>query len=233
MTITNGVYTYAAGAEAIISIKTISGKTVVFKQIMIDEDIQDVVLPVSDEFVLGANGYSTYANKFKYTVSGATVYKAKVNTNKDAVVLTALDANAVIPANTGIILKGTEGETVTIMATDNNATTISENDLLGTTAEIDAPTNAYVISTNVVNEVNVTAFNPCGAELKIPAHKAYLVIEGANPQAAPIRIIMEGQNATNIENLEGAEEAVKFIENGKLFIRKNGVIYDATGAVVR
>ncbi len=45
--------------------------------------------------------------------------------------------------------------------------------------------------------------------------------------------INEENNATSIDAIEASEKAVKFIENGKLFIQKNGVVYDTTGRVVR
>ena len=40
-------------------------------------------------------------------------------------------------------------------------------------------------------------------------------------------------SATAIDNTEISEKAVKMFENGQLIIIKNGVRYDATGAVVR
>lgn len=225
MTINNKVYTYTADVETVISIKTVDSKTVVLKQIQIgaDPQIAEVVLPASDEFVLGANGYSTYANKFKYTVSGATAYTAVYN-GSDAVTLSALAADAVIPANAGIILKGTEGETVTIMASDDDAVAIANNDLVGVVTPIAATAGMYVLSTNA----GVTAFNPCQVGLEIPAHKAYISISSNAPSI--IRII---ENATNIENVEANEEAVKFMQDGKLYIMKNGVLYNAVGAVVK
>ena len=39
--------------------------------------------------------------------------------------------------------------------------------------------------------------------------------------------------ATNINNVEGQEQAVKFIQNGQMFIKKNGVVYDMMGHIVR
>ena len=73
-----------------------------------------------------------------------------------------------------------------------------------------------------------------GGSATITSTRAYLHIAGdelvPNLSAPGIRII---ENATNIENIEGNETAVKFIENGKLFIKKNGVVYDAVGAVVK
>ena len=73
-----------------------------------------------------------------------------------------------------------------------------------------------------------------GGSATITSTRAYLHIAGdelvPNLSAPGIRII---ENATNIENIEGNETAVKFIENGKLFIKKNGVVYDAVGTVVK
>jgi len=176
------------------------------------------------KLTLGANGYSTYAADFKYTVSGAEVYKAAYN-GSDAVVLTEV-VDAVVPANQGIILKGEEGATVTITPSDETASDFSGNGLVGVVAPTAAEADWYVLTTNA----GVTAFNPCQVGLEIPAHKAYISI----PSNAPaVRIIFAENGATGINELEGAEKAVKFIENGKLYIQKDGVVYDATGAKVK
>ena len=42
-----------------------------------------------------------------------------------------------------------------------------------------------------------------------------------------------GDTATGIDNAEEEVKAVKVIRNGQLFIEKNGVLYDAQGAIVR
>ena len=184
---------------------------------------------LSVSLVLGTNGYSTFAADFAYTVSDdATAYKAHYDAQQGAVVLTEVEG--VIPANTGIILKGEEGAHVTITPSDKEVTAdFEDNDLVGvlTPTAVTKDDNVYVITTNE----DGTKFNPCGS-VTIPAHKAYMVIEQL-PANAPVRIIFAENNATAIQNLEGDETAVKFIENGKLYIRKNGVVYDATGAVVR
>ena len=60
---------------------------------------------------------------------------------------------------------------------------------------------------------------------------------------APISFIMPaeavtvaasfGDIATGINNAEAAVKAVKVIRDGKLFIEKNGVLYDAQGTIVK
>jgi hypothetical protein len=185
----------------------------------------------NDVITLGANGYSTYANSFNYTVSGATVYKAAVNGNKDAVILTEV-ADAVVPANAGIILKGNQGANVTITPAYTATSNFSDNKLVGVVTATTAPGNAYALATNL-DEDGLTKFHPCTG-IEIPANKAYIVIAANNPSAPDaIRIEFAENGATGINELEGAEKAVKFIENGKLYIQKDGVVYDATGAKVK
>ncbi len=64
--------------------------------------------------------------------------------------------------------------------------------------------------------------------------KAYLHLLAA-PTGAPsaLRLDFEENNATDIEAIEAVEEGVKFFQNGKLYIKKNGVVYDMLGTVVR
>lgn len=227
MTITDNVYTHTATSDEYISIKTADAKAVVFKQIAIGEDLENIILPSSDTKVtLSMNGWASYVRggSSAYSVSDATVYKAAYN-GSDAVVLTEV-VDAVVPANQGIILKGEEGATVTITPSDETASDFSGNGLVGVVAPLAATEGTYVLSTNA----GVTAFNPCQAGVMIPAHKAYISI----PSNAPaIRIIFAENGATGINELEGAEKAVKFIKNGKLYIQKDGVVYDATGAKVK
>ncbi len=178
---------------------------------------------------LGANGYSTFAAPFKYTVSGATVYKAAYDEQQNAIVLTEVE-NAVVPANAGIILKGTEGATVTITPSNATASTFSNNQLVGVLAPTEAEANWYVLATDLDHD-GLTKFHACQADITIPANKAYMVIGEATAPA--VRIIFAENGATDIKSIEDSEKAVKFIENGKLYIQKDGVVYDATGAKVK
>ena len=182
-----------------------------------------VIKPV----VLGANGYSTFSAKFKYTVSGASVYKAALNGEGDAIILTEV-ANAVVPSEIGIVLKGVEGAFVTIAPANTTASDFGGNQLVGVVRETPVEANWYVLATNLDGD-GLTKFHNCQADVMIPANKAYIAIGEATAPGA-IRII---ENATDINNIEANEEAVKFIENGQLFIKKNGVIYNAVGAVVK
>jgi hypothetical protein len=54
--------------------------------------------------------------------------------------------------------------------------------------------------------------------------------------AERIRIIVDGEEKAELEIINGelqdVQETKKFIENGVLYIERNGIIYDATGRKV-
>lgn len=87
-------------------------------------------------------------------------------------------------------------------------------------------------SENVLSSVGFYWMADGGAAFTNGAHKAYLALDEL-PAGAPERILLNNNNATNIMNVDDVENAVKFMENGKLFIKKNGVIYNAVGAIVK
>ena len=71
-----------------------------------------------------------------------------------------------------------------------------------------------------------------GAAFTNHAHKAYLALLENVMTPAPA-ILFNENNATDIKAIEGQEKAVKFIENGRILIMKDGVTYDAMGRIVR
>ena len=62
----------------------------------------------------------------------------------------------------------------------------------------------------------------------------YLAVPDAQV-GAPMRFWIEDEenNATNTEDIQAVNEAVKFIENGQLLIKRDGIVYDAFGRVIR
>jgi hypothetical protein len=111
------------------------------------------------------------------------------------------------------------------------------NDLKGTdvAATTTGGTYYYGLSLNLTSNPNSVGFYwmaAGGAAFTNGAHKAYLALNEL-PAGAPERILFNNNDATNINNIDAIEDAVKFMENGQLFIKKNGVIYNAVGAVVK
>lgn len=186
---------------------------------------------IPSSVTLNSFGYATFCGANNFEVSGATAYKASLSPEGDVLNLSSI--SGVIPAGVGIILGGTAGATATISYTGEDATSVSGNVLRGTTSSQTTTSlysegqtfYAYDKSDNKFKIYNGTNF---------PANKAYFIVEsGAGSAPSAIRIEFEENNATSIDAIEANEKAVKFIENGKLLILKDGVVYDATGRVVR
>ena len=73
---------------------------------------------------------------------------------------------------------------------------------------------------------------------ELAAHKAYLetptdITPGAGSAPAIHLVFDEENGATAVEQFEANDEVQKFVENGQLFIRKNGVTYDLMGRAVK
>jgi len=89
---------------------------------------------------------------------------------------------------------------------------------------LDFAGNLYVTGggygTSSLNKMQVAVFSPA-----TNGHNSTLV-----PARKPIYF---REDPTRINHIEGQEQAVRFIRNGQLFIRKNGITYDAIGRVVR
>lgn len=82
------------------------------------------------------------------------------------------------------------------------------------------PAEGYKLETITVNEVALEAVEGVYS-FTMPA------------QAANVVATFVAESATGINNTEEAVKAVKVIRNGQLFIEKNGVLFNAQGAVVK
>lgn len=166
-------------------------------------------------------------------VEGAEVYTGKLNDAKDALNMTKLEGG--IPANQGVVLVGTADKaTITIGAT---TAAISENDLLGTIANIaftdDAPRTNYLVFGKNNNTVGFYA--PSASVAKIPANKAYLnasalsnaaIALNFNGTTTGVNTVVLGENGVNapVFDLSGRRVAAPvkggvYIQNGKKFIK--------------
>lgn len=150
------VLEFTAAADTYVKIQTTSGKTVVIKQIMVDEAIVDVMYKI------------TYEEAENGEVSGWTV--------------------------------AYPGEEVVMNITSNEG---------------------YALTSITYN----------GTEMVQPAPGA--PISFIMPAEAVTVAASFGDIATGINNAEAAVKAVKVIRDGKLFIEKNGVLYDAQGTIVK
>ena len=156
-------------------------------------------LPVT----ISATGYATLYSPVALTIpTGVTAYVATKNTTYLS--LTAIDGG-VIPAEKGVILKGTENTTYNFTITEGGT---ADSDLTGTVPAISRPEYSYVLS----GGSNGLGFYGDGAS-SIPGFKAYY--QGASSVKGFIGFDFD--DATGINS----------IENGQLTI--DNEIYNLAG----
>lgn len=182
-------------------------------------------------------GYATlyYGEKNLIVPEGVVARTYKVE-NGALVETETYEAGEVVPKTIAVVLEGAEGNydfiVTPVPGMGPAETNLKGSDEAATTV---GGTYFYGLSLNSANEANSVGFYwmaENGAAFTNGAHKAYLALNEL-PAGAPSRILFNENNATNIQNVEGNEKAVKFIENGILYILREGVVYDATGRMVK
>lgn len=156
------------------------------------------------------------------------------NGAKTAIVLKEI---SVAPANTPIIVwTETQGATVNVPVTANNPSSADETTLAlsnlvagdGSTAwDGTAGYTYYYLASDQFHKATSGT---------LQSGKAYLkVANGDVPATAPSLFFVfdEENNATDIQSIESADKAIKFFEDGKLLIMRDGVVYDALGRIIR
>lgn len=183
--------------------------------------------------------YGTLCLPFDAELAGATAYSIAYKT---------LDANSV---PTSLVIKevGTslsagvpyivEYSASSISATysGNPTTAQTVNGLVGNLGDNLTVTDGnYVVVGTQVRKVN-------GASVTCKTNYAYVDMSDVmtktqydaqgNVPGRLVQIPLAPETATTLENVETGENVVKFFENGQLLIKKNGVVYDVMGRVVR
>lgn len=187
-------------------------------------------------------GWATYAPAEKVSVpTGITAYWASYNKegSDEQLVLHEITEN-VIPAGTGVILKGTPGGFGNFTATDAAAPSFSENILVGCPVQTDISAiaaNNDIFCLRYSELYSMTGFFLYGGTV-IGAGKAYLPLpKESGASGAPRRmrfVIKNEQTATGIDSTVSQDgQAEKFIENGQLFIRRGDVVYTIQGVRVK
>ena len=173
--------------------------------------------------------------------TGVTAYYASAATNT-SVTLSPINANSVIPASFGVVVNGAEGTHSFVYddgtpAVDKAEVTNKFNGVVVSTsvASIDAGSgnSLYVLGNG---DSGVGFYLPSGTLTTLDAYKAYLIApeQPSGDDAPGIRFIIQDENnATSIQDIQTSDNAVKFIENGRILILRDGITYDLLGRVVR
>ncbi|MBQ2949706.1 MAG: hypothetical protein IJE12_01475 [Prevotella sp.] len=130
------------------------------------EDLGNVTTSISSA------GYATFSSTSAVDFSaeeGLTAYTATVNETEKTVTLTSI-ADGIVPANTGVVLKGAAGEyTGAITTTD---ATYAENALVANAEAVTGDGTIYVLNTD--SEGKNIGFYPLASGKTLAAGKAYL-----------------------------------------------------------
>ena len=161
--------------------------------------------------------------------AGVTIYEV-TNVSASSVTIEVPDLAYLVAGKSYIIKPEAAGNIVITKKAEGNSVAAPINTfmygILGVDYQPTADLGAYVLSGN---QFHLVAEDGAAT---VSSTRAY--VKAVDASAAPaLRIVEGGNDATNIENLGADETAVKFIQNGQLFIKRNGVVYSATGAVVK
>lgn len=178
---------------------------------------------------ISAAGYSTFSNLNRAAqITDAEVYTAKLNGT--TLTLTKVE-DGKVPANTGVILKGTEGSVTTYTVTYGvSATELTNNDLIAAKAETVGNGNICVLA----KRDGVVGFYTLADNNKVGLGKAYIELPAGSEAKA---LTFEFAETTGITEIESADADGKMynllgqpvnratakgivIKNGKKYILK-------------
>ena len=175
--------------------------------------------------------YSTFyhgTKKYRLPNDGTEAYVADLS-GSDLRLTKIAEGNDVLPNGVAVILKASSNN-ITLTPSDAAAVAVTAaNSLQGVDAETTAPENTYVLSGTEQHGVGFYRIN----SENLKAHKAYVIYSGSNAPKRMRFVFNQEQTATGIDNASADIKAEKRIENGVLYIIKNGVRYNVQGQIVK
>ena len=159
---------------------------------------------------------------------GLTAYKGALDATDPDNMVVDLTAVSAIPAYAGVFVHGAANTTYYFSAAAS-APALTGNQIVGCTTA----TNVSGVAADIYCLRNVggvsALYQYTGAN--IPAGKAYLPIT-ASAAPAPARIAIRVAQPTDVREVEATVKAEKFMEDGKIFIRRGDNIYNLQGQKV-
>ncbi len=196
-----------------------------------DEGYNWVFEPVTTlPIAISAAGYATFYCPVAVTLPGDLEAYYVGETTNNLAKMTPIDG--VIPANTGVILKGNEGTYDLTITTETSVASVETNLLTGTVASAYVGEDSYVLSKqtegvgfykamkNFVNNEGAWTKADDGTHFLNNGFKAYLPKPEGTPDAARFFVFDFGGTETAIEGIEAESTA-------------NAVVYDLAGRRVQ
>lgn len=201
------------------------------------EKARDLTIAVKETGDAVHGNLATFSAGYPVTVpTGYTAYTASLNSDNSTLTLNEI-SNGVIPANTGVILRGEANDAVTMAP---SLTTSTATSALGASGDEEhtftSADNIYLLGKQQNGQMGFMMMNP-DAALTLGAHKAYLQLTDASNTPAAIKFefgtatgIKQAQNESNTQpttvyDLSGRRinsqlKTGIYIKNGKKIIVK-------------
>ena len=187
---------------------------------------------------IGTNGWSTFSAPVAVTVpSGVTAYYAPSAPADGKLVLEEVEG--AVPANTGIIVRGTEGKEVNI-STEVSGTeaTVGENQLVAnvvaSTVTGSEDDGRYALATNTTVTPKVTGFMKLNTTITLPGHKCWLQTSTSASSGKFLPLALT-DDPTGIETAETAvsdsDAPVYDLQGRKVASTRKGGMYIQNGKV--
>ena len=176
--------------------------------------------------------WTTYYNNLSDVEMPDGTQVFKVALSGSSLTLTEID-DRIVTRGEGVVLKTTSSSILPKYAASGSATSYSDNDLQGTMSALTNPGNAYVLNYKAAIGVGFYKLSESGT---IGAGKAYLTYSGAGGAPDFLRF---DEDETGLEEVQGSglmvhdEEGKKVFRDGKLYILRDGITYDALGRKVK
>lgn len=233
-----GTYEHKASGDEVIKIATSSGGTVVFKQIMINEDIK-VVRPykavvgettngtASVELPRYAKGETVTVNNTPatgYALSSISVRGYKYAGTKDSVITVTGNTFSMPGSEVAITIAFAAIDyTITCKSAENGSVSAQATANYGETVALTiSPDENYQLSTLTVTDANEESVTVTDGKFTMPA---------SNVTVTATFIPVGGGSAIN--NTDAAVQTVKMIRNGQLIIIRDGKEFNVLGAAVK
>jgi hypothetical protein len=155
-----------------------------------------------------ASGVSTFSADENVTVpSGLTAYTCTTYDNDASTINATAVSGGVIPAETGVLLRGTAGETYTLTATADEAAAIDDNALVAVTVPTHVAATDGDYTNFMLKSGQFVKIADAPTTSKMPANKAYLQIATASlPTGDGRSITLVWDETTSINDLNIAPQ---------------------------
>ena len=192
-------------------------------------NLMAITYPMEFSRTVTNTDYGTICLPCAATLVGATAYSVDALHIVDGYI-TLAEVGTNLAAGVPYIIKPAAAGTITATMVGDAVASPVNNYLYGVwgaTQTFDASHNVYAIYDNKLMLVTGTA------EVNVASTRAYFKTNSAAAAPSLIRIVEGESGATNIHDVDGSDQIVKFIENGQLYILRDGITYDALGRIIK